>query len=175
MNVLNIFRSIPLAVMLTVLTAGAQANSSDADSVASEGTVACAGNFAETSFTVDFLSRWTIRNLNDDASITVDRMRVFQADGTTLYDSDIHGPAPSATVVPFGVVGPYQALSIISRDLIDAGLVPGNLPSNQTPITAVFDWSSTSGKRVLTPYVLLTRRGASNSDTRHARDCRSID
>jgi hypothetical protein len=70
--------------MLAVLAVGAQANSSDGDSVASQGTVACAGNFAETTFNVDFLSRWTIRNLNDDASITLDRMRIFQADGTTI-------------------------------------------------------------------------------------------
>ena len=152
---------------------GAQATSSDGDAAASGGAVACSGNFRESS---DTSSRWTIHNLNDSASITLDRMRVFTAGGTKVYDSMNDGAATSATVVPFGDIGPYQTLSFKSEDLITGGFLPAELPGNERPVKVIFDWSSTNGKRVLTPYVLLTRRSISaNGETRHARDCRSID
>jgi len=143
------------------------------DAVASVGTVACSGNFREST---DTASRWTIHNLNDSASITLDRMRVYTAGGTNVYDSINDGPATSATVVPFGDIGPYQTLSFKSEDLITDGLLPAELPGNERPIKVIFDWSSTNSQRVLTPYVLLTRHSISgNGETRHARDCRSID
>ena len=79
-------------------------------------------------------------------------------------------------VVTFGEIGPYQTLSFKSEDLITSGFLPGELPGNERPVKAIFDWSSTSGKRVLTPYVLLTRHSiGADGETRHARDCRSID
>jgi hypothetical protein len=102
-------------------------------------------------------------------------MRVYTAGGNSIYDSLSDGPAISATVIPFGEIGPFQTLSFKSGDLITNGFLPAELPGNERPVKVIFDWSSTSGKRVLTPYVLLTRQGPSdNGDTRHARDCRTI-
>ena len=165
--------SISVLAILMAVSGGAQATSSDGDAVASGGTVACTGNFRVSA---NISSRWIIHNLNDGASITLDRMRVYTAAGASVYDSMIDGPAPSATVVPFGEIGPYQTLSFKSDDLIGEGLLPPELPGNQRPVKVIFDWSSTNGKRVLTPYVLLTRQNIQDSaETRHARDCRSID
>jgi hypothetical protein len=165
--------TITVSAILIAFSGGVQATASDGDAVASGGTVACSGNFRESSGTS---SRWTIHNLNDGVSITLDRMRVYTAGGTNVYDSMIDGPATSATVVPFGDIGPYQTLSFKSEDLITGGFLPAELPGNERPVKVIFDWSSTNGKRVLTPYVLLTRRSISgNGETRHARDCRSID
>lgn len=167
--------TISVTMALVGITGTAQATSSDGATKSAKGIVACSGNFRETSLNVDVFSRWTIHNLNESTSITLDRMRVYTASGTNIYDSDINGLAPSSTVIPFGVIGPYQTLSFKSNDLITAGFLPGNLSGNERPVKVIFNWSSTNGKRVLTPYVLLTRRGASSTDTRHARDCRSID
>ena len=58
-------------------------------------------------------------------------MRVYSADATVLYDSDINGPAPSITAVAFGVMQPNQTIMFRSEDLIDAGLLPGDLPRDQ--------------------------------------------
>ena len=171
----NLLQSAIVTVMATLMmvVGETQATSSDSDTVASGGTVACSGNFREDS---GRLTRWIIHNINENASITLDRMRVYTAGGTNVYDSMTDGLAPSATVVPFGVIGPFQTLSFKSGDLITGGFLPGALPGNERPVKAIFDWSSTNGKRVLTPYVLITRRNTNASeDTRHARDCRAID
>jgi hypothetical protein len=163
--------TITVMSMLMAFAGAAQATSSDGDAVAKAGTVVCNGQFLSGIAN----SRWTIHNLNDRKSITLDRMRVYTAGGTNVYDSMTDGPAPSATVVPFGVIGPFQTLSFRSNELITGGFLPGDLPDNERPIKVIFDWSSTNRKRVLTPYVLLTRRSVSDSGDRgHARDCRSI-
>jgi len=110
------FTQALMIVAMFVLTAFAgvtHATSSDRDREAKRGTVACSGNFRGA-----HNSRWIIHNLNDDASIRLDRMRVYTAGGTNVYDSLTDGPAPSATVVPFGVIGPLQTLSFKSADLI---------------------------------------------------------
>jgi len=165
----SLFRTLITGIFVALLTTGnASANSSDTDEEAKAGIVACSGNFRTTSFN----SRWIIHNLNQERSITLTRIRSYAASGTILYDSDVSGPAPSATVVPFGVMTPNQTISFRSEDLIAAGLLPGNLPRRERPIKTYFEWVSTSGKKVITPYVLLTRSGP--GDARHARDCRSI-
>jgi len=157
--------------VLLVATGVAQATSSDGDAVAKKGTVACSGNFRESSGTN---SRWTIHNLNNKRSITLNRMRVYTAGGTKVYDSNADGPAISSTVVPFGNIGPYQTISFKSEDLITNGFLPAELPGNERPVKVIFDWSSTNGKPVITPYVILTRHDSDSDETRHARDCRSI-
>ena len=170
----NILQKITMTAILMAVSVGAQATSSDGDTVATRGTVACTGNFRASA---NISSRWIIHNLNDGASITLDRMRVYTAGGTNVYDSMNDGLATSATVVPFGDIGPYQTLSFKSDDLITDGFLPAELPGNERPVKVIFDWSSTSGKRVLTPYVLLTRLTTSTLDvteTRHARDCRAL-
>lgn len=172
MNKFKFIQPIALTVILILMTftGVAHATSSDRSAVAKAGTVVCSGNFRGR-----HSSRWIIHNVNDVASIRLDRMRVYTAGGTNVYDSLTDGLAPSATVVPFGVIGPYQTLSFKSGDLIGVGLLPGSLPGNERPVKTIFDWSSTSGKKVLTPYVLLTRNSVSvDGETRHARDCRSI-
>ena len=175
MKKLNLLQPVMITVMamLMVVVGEAQATSSDGDTVASGGTVACSATFHEAA---GRHTRWIIHNINETASITLDRMRVYTSGGTNVYDSMTDGIAPSATVVPFGDIGPFQTLSFKSGDLITGGFLPGALPGNERPVKAIFDWSSTNGKRVLTPYVLITRRNTNASeDTRHARDCRAID
>jgi hypothetical protein len=162
---------ISVVGMLLAVTGGAQATSSDGNTRATKGTVACGGNFRESTNTT---ARWTIHNVNNGRSITLNRMRVYQAGGTKAYDSSNDGLATSSTVVPFGNIGPHQTISFKSEVLITNGFLPAELPGNQRPVTVIFDWSSTNGKPVTTPYVLLTRHSTGSGETRHARDCRTI-
>lgn len=145
------------------------ATSAEGSNRASSGTVVCSGNFSSIN---GHKARWIIHNISDSLAITLNRMRVFSAGGTALYDSNTDGLAPSRTVVPFGIMQPNQTITFQSEELIAAGLLPGNLPGNERPVKVIFDWSSTSGRRVITPYVLLSRPGP--GDARHARDCRAI-
>jgi len=159
-----------LSIFLT-LTANVQATSSDRGEKAGNGRVVCTGNFQESSSTT---TRWTIHNVDNKRSITLDRMRVYQADGTKVYDSSNDGLATSSTVVPFGKIRPYQTVSFKSETLITNGFLPAELPGDQRPVKVIFDWSSNSEKDVITPYVINTRHSTSTGETRHARDCRAI-
>lgn len=163
------YELIIASVVMLFASAEVMATSAEGSNRATSGTVVCSGNFSSIS---GHKARWIIHNISDSLAITLDRMRVFSADGTDLYDSNTDGLAPSRTIVPFGIMQPNQTIALLSEDLIAAGLLPGNLPGNQRPVKVIFDWSSTSGRRVITPYVLLTRPGP--GDARHARDCRAI-
>jgi len=160
---------IAVGIVMLFTSAEVMATSSEGNNRARKGTVVCSGNFHTTK---GHQSRWIIHNVSDRLPITLDRMRVFSADATVVYDSDINGIAPSHTAVSFGVMQPNQTIMFRSEDLIAAGLLPGNLPGKQRPVKAVFDWTSTLNRRVITPYVLLSRPGP--GDARHARDCRAI-
>lgn len=145
------------------------ATSAEGGNRASSGSVVCSGNYNTAN---NITARWIIHNISASKAITLNRMQIFSADATVIYDSNISGPAPSSTIVPFGVIQPNQTVTFRSEDLVAAGLLPANLPGNQRPLKVLFDWTSTSGRRVLTPYVLLSRPGP--GDARHARDCRAI-
>lgn len=165
----NKWEIILASIVMLFTSAQVMATSSEGSNRASSGTAVCSGNFNSAS---GHRARWIIHNISNRLSVTLDRMRVFSAGGTSLYDSNTDGLAPSRTVVPFGVMLPNQTIMFRSEDLIAAGLLPGVLPGNQRPVKVIFDWSSTSGRRVITPYVLLSRPGP--GDARHARDCRAI-
>jgi len=150
------------------ITADALATSAEGSRRASSGTVVCSGNFHTLN---GIQARWIIHNISDSTAITLNRMKVYSADATVLYDSDVDGPAPSKTVVSFGTMQPNQTITFGSEDLIAVGLLPGDLPGNQRPVKVIFDWTSEKG-RVVTPYVLLSRPGP--GEARHARDCRAI-
>ena len=157
--------------ILLMLTANVQATSSDRGEKAGNGTVVCTGNFRESTSTT---TRWTIHNVDKKRSIVLDRMRVFTAGGTKVYDSSNDGLATSSTVVPFGKIRPYQTISVKSETLITNGFLPAELPGDERPVQVIFEWSSSSEKDVLTPYVIMTRHSTSTGETRHARDCRTI-
>jgi len=157
--------------ILLMLTANVQATSSDRDEKAGNGTVVCTGNFRESTSTT---TRWTIHNVDKKRSIVLDRMRVFTAGGTKVYDSSTDGLATSSTVVPFGKIRSYQTISFKSETLITNGFLPAELPGDERPVKVIFDWSSSSEKDALIPYVIMTRHSTSTGETRHARDCRTI-
>jgi len=160
---------IVASIVMLFASAEVMATSSEGGNRASSGSVVCSGNYNSAN---NIRARWIIHNISARRSITLDRMRIFSADATVVYDSDISGPAPSQTVVAFGVIQPNQTVMFRSEQLIASGLLPASLPGNQRPIKVLFNWTSTSGRRVLTPYVLLSRPGP--GDARHARDCRAI-
>jgi len=159
-----------LSILLT-LSANVQATSSDRGEKAGNGTVVCTGNFQESTSTT---TRWTIHNVDKKRSFTLDRMRVFTAGGTKVYDSSTDGLATSSTVVPFGKIRPYQTISFKSETLITDGFLPAELPGNERPVKVVFEWSSNRERDVITPYIIMTRHSTSTGETRHARDCRAI-
>lgn len=143
-------RVLKIAVMSMILlftSTQVLATSSEGHKRAKSGTVICSGNFSTAG---GQHSRWIIHNVSDNKAITLERMKVLSADATVLYDSDLNGPAPSSTVVAFGVMQANQTIAFKSEDLIAAGLLPGNLPGNQRPVKVIFEWESTVGGRVIT-------------------------
>jgi len=169
MKNIKLFLVVYCGFVLSMVSGFSFATSSDASKKARGGTVICSGNFNTASNT---RGRWILHNISQTKSLNLDRMRVYNATGALIYDSNVNGPAPSSTGVAFGLIGPLQTIMFRTETLVTAGLLPGNLPSTERPTKTIFDWSSHSGARMLTPYVLLTRPGPGSA--RHARDCRSV-
>lgn len=108
-----------------------------ADSTGAPGqeyTLACGGNYSSIQS-----SNWTFRNFNESASITITRMRFFDAQGTTIFDSLGSGlPATSNGVLgpENSVLGPHQSAQFVGDALVaDGTLTP--LSAAQRPIMLV--------------------------------------
>ena len=169
MNIKKLSFIYKIVLVLFALSNNVFATSADTDRKAKGGVVICSGNFTDGAGPK---ARWIMHNVSIHKSLTIDRMRVYTATGILAYDSSVKGPAPSFTGVAFGTVGPMQTVAFKSEDLVAAGLLPGNLPGTERPVKTIIKWSSKSGDRMVTPYVLLSRPGP--GDQRHARDCRSV-
>lgn len=169
--------SLATVVSLT-FTGTAFAASSDGSTMARQGIVRCGSNVFLRQGSTEI--NWTSHSLkNYDAvnPITIDRMRFFYADGTTLFDSSITGlPASENGVLgpANNILGPYQ-----SANFSNYVFLPLNLTADKRPLILEVAWSS--AKPVLTLEVNATRivrdfnfgvQGADRS--RHAGSCRTV-
>lgn len=105
---------------------------SDGDSRTSSATLLCGGaHKVEEDGTVTRTSSWSFRNYNDSASITIDHIRIYDGNGDL-----IHEEMPNEIVVP-------NSTAIFSSKVVEA-------VGRVNPLQFILDWSSVSGKKVLT-------------------------
>ena len=155
----GVFRILPLLIATLILIGPdtALGTASDGTTKARGGEFACGANWS----TRGHSSHWTVRNVNESHAIKLERLRIYDGDGSLLFDSQ--------SVSPGEIIDPHETGSFRSENLV----ADGNLPADMSfqPGLAIFTWSSMKGMPVLTPYAYLTRGGA--GDKRHQADCRT--
>ena len=116
--------------------------------VARNGTLFCGGNYNG-----DGTQRvtWGFRNYNDNRTITLDRIRLYKADGgVPVYDSDISGIPADRRGILAGINGnelaPHTSIHYRSEELAGTTAAPAGtfpiLPGNVRPLQLVVDWSA---------------------------------
>ena len=86
---------------------------------------------------------WSFKNYNDSSSIQIDRIRIFDRDGVSLLDE--MPPTGSSNGVDPSNVGPHSTITFGAHPLLGE-----THPEPVLPLQFILDWSSVSGKRVLT-------------------------
>lgn len=168
-----------LAAALSSCAGVAYADRSDGSDTAIRAVVRCGGNnFLRLGGSEIQFTSWVVRNFDGDQPITLDRMRVFDANGATLFDSATSGLPPSeeGSLGPANnVLGPNQTAQFNSNDFIP-------FQAQQTrPIQLEVQWSAFRPALILDAItVRITRQrdpatGAQLAErARHAIQCRTI-
>lgn len=158
------------------------AGNGDRDARGFGGTVSCGGqHFNRLGGTEAHRTNYIIRNYNEHADINLDRVRVFDANGNVLFDSDITGmPVFFNGVLSASdtSLNPHQTAQLRTNELLGSNFL-GQL---DRPIQVIFDWSAQ--KKVLTlevGNVRTSRKRVQNPDGswttreergRHIYECR---
>ena len=139
---------VVLAGLLSLGMAGAcYADSSGSGALTRGGVLRCGGtNSLRLSGTEIQFTAWDLRNLSSASSVTVERVKVFDAYGNVLFDSSSSGLPPFLAGVYLGpatnmapannVLGPNQTTGLSSYDVV------GFLTPAQRPIQVEFAWSA---------------------------------
>ena len=135
------------------------------------GTFACGGNhFSRVSGTEQHRSVYVISNPNPDITVALDRVRVFDANGNTLFDFP-NDPLPASVKLE---LGPYETTQINSFDILTT-----ELTSLDRPMQTHIEWSNLESRPGLAPSVGLVRTVRNASDgaerSRANAECRLID
>lgn len=139
-NKASIFCALLCCTSGALLPLTAQAGDSDMTIRGVEGSVTCGGNhFNRNNGTETQRSNYVLRNVSDDGPIYLDRIRVYDAGGALIYDSDASG-IPSFINNVLGnsdnTLDPRQ-----SAQLNIDSFVPLQGRNNR-PLQTVFDWSA---------------------------------
>jgi len=133
-------------VLISGLIAGmaiqstANAAASDRGKKAIEGSVSCGGAYyVRNGGTEIQRSTYVLRNVSDAGTIYLDRVRVYSANGTILFDSDVSGIPASYNGVISAVDNGLDARQTANVRIAD--LIPQQGRSNR-PIQTVFDWTA---------------------------------
>lgn len=123
-----------------------QAAASDSARTGIEGSVTCGGAYyIRNGGTEIQRSTYLLRNVSDAGSININRVRVYDAKGSTIFDSDVSGIPASYN----GVMGPADS-TIEPRQTANLRL-EDIIPTQgrfTRPLQTVIDWSA--DERVLT-------------------------
>jgi len=122
------FFALAVAFSLTLAANGAFAR-----------TLGCGGSYSSTQ-----ASFWNLRNYDDLGSITILRVRFYDAQGALLFDSSVSGiPASDNGVLGAAdnTLAPHQTAQFSSDALQSASVLP-SLTSNQQPIELLVDWAA---------------------------------
>jgi len=124
----------------TALPVIAYAGDADRESFGVEGSVTCGGNhFNRVGGTETQRSNYVLRNVSDEGLISLNRVRVYNAGGALIYDSNVNGIPPFNNNVLSNsdtILDPHQSAQLN----IDA-FIPTQGRDNR-PLQAVFDWSA---------------------------------
>jgi len=105
-----------------------------------EGSVSCGGAYyVRNGGTEIQRSTYVLRNLSDAGSIYLDRLRVYNAKGTIIFDSDVSGIPASYNGVITAIdnsLDPRQTANLRIADLIPTQ------GRNSRPIQTVIDWTA---------------------------------
>lgn len=105
-----------------------------------EGSLTCGGAYyVRNGGTEIQRSTYVVRNVSDSGAIYLDRIRVFNAQGTILFDSDVSGIPASSN----GVISPADN-SLEPRQTANfaiASLIP-MLGGSSRPVQTVIDWTA---------------------------------
>ena len=105
-----------------------------------EGSVTCGGAYyVRNGGTEIQRSTYVLRNVSDAGTIYLDRVRVYSAQGTMLFDSDVSGlPSSSNGVLnpANNSLGPRQTANYQIADLV------AQQGSSTRPFQTVFDWTA---------------------------------
>lgn len=106
-----------------------------------EGSVSCGGNaLFRMGGTEAHRSTMVLRNFSDTDSITLDRVRVYNATGALIFDSNVSGMPPFVNNVlgsSDNILDPRQSAQLNLADFITAQ------GKYTRPLQTVFDWSAT--------------------------------
>lgn len=182
----DIFASLA-GIALMAATMQTQAAFSDQDDRAFGGIMACGGNhFNRLGGTEAHRTRYILRNYAD-IPVRIESMKLYDANGNTLFDSSISGLPDFDAVLVGGnnILGPNQTALLKSETI----LTESSLPSNARPIQMIIEWAADS-KTVIPDFVwvrnTLARQklidpvtGAVSfknreSRGRHLNNCRSV-
>ena len=116
---------------------------------------------------------WSLRNINDDQSLFIDRFRVYDYDGSLFRDyhwtgSGFEDALGSGTSIPpdgngnisgtDNELGPMQPVAYGHQTLYQFGAIPEHIIGNPTQVTLVIDWHADVSAYPLTG-VLTRQRG----------------
>jgi len=134
------------AVFALTFAQQASADRPEGAATGRQGVVRCGGNnFLRLNGTEIQFTAWVLRNFNSGDSITIDRMRVWDADGDVRFDSANGGLPPTENGIlgpTNSVLGPNQTAQFNSDDII-----PFLQDQTQRPIQLEIQWSA--ARRVL--------------------------
>ena len=126
----------------------------DMDLRAFGGSVACGGNhFDRLGGTEAHRTGYVVKNYNPKQSVFIDRVQVFDAQGNSLFDSNVSGlPTFGNNVLgpTDNDLGPNQTAVLYSWDVLSEPL-----GVDERPMQVVFTW--TADGKVLVPDIVLAR------------------
>ena len=170
----SLLRSLPISVTLLalILSGGlAQAMSVTDGARLRGGTLVCGGNhFSRLSGSEQHRTSYIFRNFGTSASIVIERVQLFDANGISLFDfPDVDAALPAIVKTQ---LGPHETTQLNSSDILYADLGPA-----QRPIQAVVEWSYGPGQKgpALTGSAVRTIRADTGQErSRASSECKLI-
>ena len=170
-----------LAAMLVLgVTEAAQASRSEGAATGRNGVVRCGGNnFLRLGGTEIQTASYILRNFDSTTPIVVERIRIWNANGVSLFDSVVSGGLPTFENGVLGatnnVLQPNQTAQLNTEDVVTFQA------QNDRPLQMEVQWSAAKAALSLDAITVRISR-ARNATTgqvgeergRHAIDCRSI-
>ena len=172
--------SVLLAAALSSFAYTAYADKSEGATTARQGVMRCGGShFLRLGGTEIQFTSWVFRNFDSSVPITLDRLRVFDANGATLFDSasSTLPPSDEGNIGPGNnVLGPNMTVQFSSDSVL-----PAFLPEQLRPVQLELQYSSAQKALTLDGITVRISRERNPSGGqqleergRHALDCRTI-
>ena len=175
----RIYCAVAATIASLTFSGVAQADRGEGAATARQGVIRCGGNnFLRLGGTEIHQSFWVFRNFDSAIPIVFDRMRVWDATGAVLFDSNATG-LPSSEDGQIGagnnVLAPNQTTQFDSSTIVPF------LAATNRPIQLELAWSAAKAALSLDGIAVRTSRqrdpatGAIQTERgRHAVECRSI-